>query len=187
MLRDQYLRGARHLRASDPSRPWFTDKMPLNETHLGLIGLLFPASPIVQLVRHPLDVVLSVFSNQLTHGFHCAATLESAALHFVRIAELVGSYRSEMALRHLMLRYEDVVAESELAMRRVSDFIGIEFDDRCLRFTENRRYARTASHAQVTEPLYARSHFRWRNYREQLAPIIPIMEPVIRRLGYDLE
>jgi hypothetical protein len=187
VLRDQYLRGARHLRASDPSRPWFTDKMPLNETHLGLIGLLFPASPIVQLVRHPLDVVLSVFSNQLTHGFHCAATLESAALHFVRIAELVGSYRSEMALRHLMLRYEDVVSASEVAMRRVSDFIGIDFDERCLRFTENRRYARTASHAQVTEQLYARSHFRWRNYRKQLAPIIPIMEPVIRRLGYGLD
>jgi tetratricopeptide (TPR) repeat protein len=187
VLRDQYLRGARHLRAADQSRPWFTDKMPLNETHLGLIGLLFPASPIIQLVRHPLDVVLSVFSNQLTHGFHCAATLESAALHFVRIADLVASTRAEMALRHLMLRYEDVVADAEAAMRRVSGFLGIDFDERCLRFTENRRYARTASHAQVTEQLYDRSQFRWRRYRDQLAPAIAIMEPVIARLGYGLD
>ena len=186
VLRDQYLRGARHLRASDTTRPWFTDKMPLNETHLGLIGLLFPASPIVQLVRHPLDVVLSVFSNQLTHGFHCASALETAATHFVRIADLVASYRSEMTLRHLMLRYEDVVSEPEAAMRQVSDFLGVPFEARCLRFTENRRYARTASHAQVTERLYARSQFRWRHYRAQLAPVMPILEPVIRRLGYGL-
>ncbi len=186
VLRDQYLRGARHLRAYDPSRPWFTDKMPLNETHLGLIGLVFPASPVIQLVRHPLDVVLSVFSNQLTHGYHCAAKLETAALHFARISELVMSYRAEMALRHLMLRYEDVVTEPEASIRRVSDFIGIDFDERCLRFTENRRYARTASHAQVTEPLYNRSAFRWRKYREQLQPAIQILEPTIKRLGYDI-
>jgi tetratricopeptide (TPR) repeat protein len=187
VLRDQYLRGARHLRASDPTRPWFTDKMPLNETHLGLIGLLFPASPIVQLIRHPLDVVLSVFSNQLTHGFHCAATLQSAATHFARIAELVAATRAEMALRHLMLRYEDVVSDPETAMRRLSAFIGIDYDPRCLRFTENRRYARTASHAQVTEPLYDRSQYRWRHYRSELAPIIPILEPAITRLGYGID
>jgi tetratricopeptide (TPR) repeat protein len=186
ILRDQYLRGARHLRAYDASRPWFTDKMPLNETHLGLIGLLFPASPIIQLVRHPLDVVLSVFSNQLTHGFHCAAQLETAALHFARISDLVAHYRSEMAMRQLMLRYEDLVSDPERTMRRVSDFVGLEFDERCLRFTENRRYARTASHAQVTEPLYSRSQFRWRHYREELAPAIGVLEPVIRRLGYDI-
>jgi tetratricopeptide (TPR) repeat protein len=187
VLRDQYLRGARHLRASDPARPWFTDKMPLNETHLGLIALLFPASPIIQLVRHPLDVVLSVFSNELTHGFNCAVSLQTAALHFARIADLVASYRSEMALRHLMIRYEDVVADSAGSLRRMSDFIGVEYDERCLNFTENRRYARTASHAQVTEKLYARSQFRWRRYRAQLEPVFPILEPVIQRLGYEID
>jgi hypothetical protein len=63
---------------------WFTDKMPLNETDLGLIHLLFPSSPLLHLIRHPLDVVLSVFSNMLTHGCFCAYALESAALHFSR-------------------------------------------------------------------------------------------------------
>ncbi|MGC8068978.1 sulfotransferase family protein, partial [Salmonella enterica] len=73
---------------------WFTDKMPLNETHLGLIHLLFPQSPIIHLVRHPLDVVLSVFSNGLTHGFYCAYALETAAQHYALIADLVAQYRA---------------------------------------------------------------------------------------------
>ena len=55
------------------ARDFFTDKMPLNETHLGLISLLFPNSPIIHVIRHPLDVLLSVYSNHLTHGFFCAA------------------------------------------------------------------------------------------------------------------
>ncbi len=70
MLRDLYLNEAAQMGAVNPSKRWFTDKMPLNETHLGLIHLLFPKSPIIHLVRHPLDVVLSVFTNALTHGFH---------------------------------------------------------------------------------------------------------------------
>ena len=44
--------------------------MPLNETHLGLIALMFPEAPLIHVLRHPLDVVLSVFSNHLTHGFY---------------------------------------------------------------------------------------------------------------------
>ena len=75
-LRDYYLQRARQLGALRAGAPWFTDKMPLNETHLGLIGLLFPQAPIIHVIRHPLDVVLSVFSNHLTHGFYCAYDLD---------------------------------------------------------------------------------------------------------------
>ena len=43
-LRDYYLQRARQLGATPKGAAWFTDKMPLNETHLGLIGLIFPRS-----------------------------------------------------------------------------------------------------------------------------------------------
>ncbi|OYV54197.1 MAG: hypothetical protein B7Z71_13835, partial [Acidocella sp. 21-58-7] len=73
---------------------WFTDKMPLNETHLGLIHLMFPAAPIIHLLRHPLDVVLSVYSNHLTHGLFCAAELETTAKHYALTADLIAHYRA---------------------------------------------------------------------------------------------
>jgi Sulfotransferase family len=80
---------------------WFTDKMPLNETHLGLIGLLFPHSPLLHVVRHPLDVLLAVYSNLLTHGFYCAYAFESAARPYARVTELVDHYAGEMSLKYL--------------------------------------------------------------------------------------
>ena len=46
---------------------------------------------------------------------------------------------------------------------------------RCLDFHENRRYARTASYAQVSEKLYDRSRYRYRRYLEQLALVIPML------------
>jgi hypothetical protein len=67
------------------------------------------------------------------------------------------------------------------------DFIGEVFDAQCLAFEENRRYARTASYAQVTERLYDRSRYRYRHYLKHLEPVIPMLEPVIARLGYSVD
>jgi tetratricopeptide (TPR) repeat protein len=167
--------------------PWFTDKMPLNETHLGLIALIFPDAPLIHVRRHPLDVVLSVFSNHLTHGYHCAFDLMGIARHYVLVSDLVDHYRTEMALRYLPIRYEDIVDDQEASIRRLLSFIGEPFDARCLRFQDNPRHARTASYAQVTEPLYNSSRYRYRHYRRQLAPVLEVLEPTIARLGYTVE
>jgi Flp pilus assembly protein TadD len=186
-LRDYYLQKVAQLEVVEPGATWFTDKMPLNETHLGLIALLFPASPLIHVIRHPLDVMISALSNHFTHGLFCATALETAATHYVRVMDLLAHYRNEMALRYLPVRYEDMVAKQEDTVRSVLDFIGVPFDERCLSFHENRRYARTASYAQVTEPLYDRSLYRYRHYRKHLEPVIPILRPVIERLGYTVD
>jgi tetratricopeptide (TPR) repeat protein len=187
VLRDFYFHGARQRGVIQPGKAWFTDKMPLNETHLGLIHLLFPDSPVLHLLRHPLDVVLSVYSNLLTHGFCCAYALDTAARHYLRVADLIAHYRAQLGLRYLPVRYEDVVADQEAQVRRMLAFVGLLFDPRCLSFHENRRYARTASYAQVTEKLYDRSRYRYRHYLKHLEPVVPMLEPVIARLGYTVD
>jgi tetratricopeptide (TPR) repeat protein len=186
-LRDLYLQKVRQLGVLRHGATHFTDKMPLNETHLGLIALLFPEAPLLHVLRHPLDIMVSAFSNHFTHGFHCASTLETAARHYARIAELVAHYRAEMRLRYLAIRYEDMVAEQEATVTEMLRFVGESFDPACLTFHRNSRYARTASYAQVTEPLYDHSVGRWRHYRTYLEPVIPILAPVMERLGYGLE
>jgi tetratricopeptide (TPR) repeat protein len=186
-LRDYYLQKVAQMGIITPGAAWFTDKMPLNEAQLGLIALLFPESPLIHVIRHPLDVMVSALSNHFTHGLFCATALETAATHYVRVMGLVQHYRAEMALRYLPIRYEEMVDDQEATVRAMLDFIGEPFDPGCLEFHENRRYARTASYAQVSEKLYDRSRFRYRKYRRHLEPVIPILQPVIDRLGYTVD
>jgi Tfp pilus assembly protein PilF len=186
-LRDYYLQKVRQMGVLREGAARFTDKMPLNETHLGLIALLFPEAPMIHVLRHPLDIMVSAFSNQFTHGFFCAYDLETAARHYVRVMDLVQHYRAEMTLRYLPIRYEDIVADQDANVRGMLAFIGEPFDSACLTFHHNRRYARTASYAQVTEPLYDRSVYRYRHYRTQLEPVLPILRSVIERLGYAVD
>ena len=187
LLRDIYLRNAEAGAAIEAGSAWFTDKMPLNEMHLGLIALIFPRSPLIHVLRHPLDVILSTFSHHLTHGYCCALALEAIARHYVLIMDLVEHYRAEMTLRYLPVRYEDVVQDMPGSMRRVLDFIGESFDHSCVDFHRNRRLPRTPSYAQVAEPLYDRSVFRYRHYLKHLEPVISIVAPTMQRLGYGLD
>ena len=184
ILRDTYLQKTQVRGVIKPGSSYFTDKMPLNEMHLGLISLVFPRSPLIHILRHPLDVILSVYSHHLTHGYFCAFSLETIARHYVLIMHLVHHYRAQMALRYLPVRYEDMVADMSSSVRRMLDFIGVSFDERCVNFQQNRRLPQTPSYAQVTQKLYDRSRFRFRHYRKHLEPVIPILKPVMDRLGY---
>ena len=186
-LRDYYLSRAAKSGIFKSGADWFTDKMPLNETHLGLISLLFPESPIIHVVRHPLDVLLSVYSNHLTHGFFCAAEMQTIAQHYLLIADLIEHYKENLDMRYLPVRYEDLVANQETNVRNILDFIGVAFEAKCLSFEQNTRYARTASYAQVTEKLYSRSRYRYRKYLAHLQPVLEMLGPVIDRLGYSVD
>lgn len=183
-LRDVYLALAREAGAMAPQVKYFTDKQPFNETRLGLIRLLFPESPVVHVIRHPLDVVLSNYFNELRHGH--AFDIENLAFHYAQVMQLVEQQVALPGVRTARLRYEDLLRDPEAELRRLLDFIGAPWDPRCLDFHRSGRVARTLSYAQVSQSLYTSSVGRWRHYREQLAPAIPLLAPVIERLGYTL-
>jgi len=187
-LRDYYLKKV-ELQGNiiQPGVSRFTDKMPLNETHLGFINLIFPHSPIIHLIRHPLDVVCSSYFTDFTHGFNCSYGLDTIAEHYVLVRGLMDHYLENMDINYLAIRYEDIVADVDGSVRKLLDFVGEDWDEHCLNFHENLRYARTASYAQVTEKLYTRSVNRYQNYRQHLDEVIPMLEPAILKLGYQVD
>jgi hypothetical protein len=72
----------------------------------------------------------------------------------------------------LDVQYEDVVEDLEGQTRRILDFCGLEWDPRCLDFHKTERPVRTASKAQVREPLFKTSVARWRKYEAFLGPLL---------------
>jgi hypothetical protein len=71
----------------------------------------------------------------------------------------------------LKVQYEDLVADQEAWSRRMLEFIGLEWNDQCLQFFENRRHVATPSYDQVRQPMYSHSVERWRRYERHLEPL----------------
>ena len=183
LLRDYYL-GRAEVYGITGQQPFFTDKMPLNDVFLPLIRLAFPTAAVIRMVRHPLDVAISMLSHNLTHGYGSGYAIETILTHMRAMQDLNAHYDAVFDQPPLTLRYEDFIADQEGQTRRVLGYIGVEFDPACLRFHENRRHAPTPSYAQVSQPLNDRSVGRWKHYEKHLAPYMDAIAPVIEALGY---
>lgn len=185
LFRDYYLARAEQYGLLRNGTAFFTDKMPFNEIYLPLIKMAFPNAKIVRVVRHPLDVCVSMLSNNMTHGFHCGYRIEDIAHHLAAVHELVEHYARELELHEFVLRYETLVADQEGQTRHLLDYLGLPFETACLQFHENRRYAPTPSYAQVTEKLNDRSIGRHRHYAKQLEPYVPRLQKMMATYGYE--
>jgi hypothetical protein len=90
---------------------------------------------------------------------------------YAQYDRLMAHWKSVLELPILDVQYEDVVADPQGQARRMVEFIGLPWDDRCLRFHETKRPVATASGQQVKVPIYTRSVGRWRNYQRHLGPL----------------
>ena len=89
---------------------------------------------------------------------------------------LMEHWRRVLPVPLLEVDYETMVAEQEIQSRRLIDWLGLDWDPRCLSFHETERLVRTASVTQVRQPIYKRSVARWRHYEPMLAPLLTTLD-----------
>jgi hypothetical protein len=97
--------------------------------------------------------------------------LEGLGHHYWLYDQLMRHWRECLPIPMLELRYEDLIADLDAKAHEIVDFLGLDWDSRCLRFHETERAVLTASTWQVRTPLYASSVGRWRNYERHLGPL----------------
>lgn len=184
---DYYLGRVNEQRIVEPGFTYFTDKMPHNLLWLGLISLIFPTAPIIHITRHPMDACLSTFMANFTRGHHYTTSMESIATHYAQIMDLAEHYKHELDMNYLQIRYEDILDNLEGKVREVLEFVGLPWEEACLKFHESKRISKTASYAQVTQKLYTSSRYRYKNYYKHLEPLEPILRETMQWFGYTFE
>ncbi|HVC28395.1 MAG TPA: sulfotransferase [Gammaproteobacteria bacterium] len=155
-----------------PDAVRITDKLPGNMALVGLIHIAFPSAKIIHCVRDPLDTCVSCFSKLFTTGHAFSYELGELGRFYRLYEELMQHWHTLLPTgRMLEVRYENVIMDFENQARRLVDFCGLPWDEACLRFHEHRRTVKTASLAQVRQPIYASSVGRWRRYAQYLEPL----------------
>jgi len=172
-FRQAAARYSRYLDEIAPGALRVTNKLPGNMVFVGLIRLLYPRARIIHTVRDPLDTCLSCFCKLFTTGHPFSYELGELGRFHRLYQELMAGWRRLLPAGGMLeLGYEELVKDFEGSARRLVEYCGLPWDDACLSFHTTARPVRTASLAQVRQPIYASSVGRWRRYEKELAPLM---------------
>lgn len=156
-----------------------TDKHPLNFWSVGLIRSLFPSAPIINLVRSPVDVCLSILRVRFFGEYDFANEINSVAHYYAAYERMMAHWRSVFGDTMYDVNYEKLVAEPETETRKLLNYCGLDWEDACLAFHKTKRDVITHSAAQVREPLNKRGVERRQKYGDALKPL----EDALARFG----
>jgi tetratricopeptide (TPR) repeat protein len=163
----------RVLEGIDPTAPRVTDKAPFNYVAIGVIRQLFPHAAIVHCRRDPIDICLSIYTNDFSVGFEFASDRGDLVHYYRQYERMMAHWREVIpAERFFELDYEDLVADPEPVTRRLLAACGLSWNDACLSpHLNDRKRITTASIWQARQPIYRTSTQRWRRYEPWLGEL----------------
>ncbi|MGI4794928.1 MAG: sulfotransferase [Janthinobacterium lividum] len=160
------------LHALAPQAARILDKMPDNVFQLGFIATLLPGARIICCTRDLRDVGASIFQHRFIGHHPYAHDLADLGWYMAMHRRLLAHWRTSLSAPMLTLDHAEWLDDFDITLRRVLDFLDLPYDPACERFFEKDRRIGSASRAQVRRPINSTGVGRWRDYAEQLAPML---------------
>jgi tetratricopeptide (TPR) repeat protein len=172
------------------AKPRFTDKLPNNFSHVGLIHLILPNAKVINARRHPFDSCLGAYKQLFGKGQHFTYDMSELADYYRKYHETMQHWHRVLPGKVLDVHYEETVTDLEAQVRRILEHCGLPFEEGCVRFHETDRAVKTASSEQVRQPIYTRALGYWRHYdrhlgvwKDELADILDELPASVRDAG----
>ena len=176
-LGNGYLARARHHRKT--ARPYFIDKLPNNWENLGLILSILPNAKIIDARRHPMACGFSNFKQLYARGQEFSYSLDWMGRYYADYVRMMRHFDEILPGRIHRVIHEQLIETPEGEIRRLLDYIGVPFEEACLRFYETERPVRTPSAGQVRQPLNRKGMEQWLNFEPWLGELKEALGPVL--------
>lgn len=151
--------------------PFFTDKLPNNFRHIGLIKMILPNAKIIDARREPIACCFSGFKQLFAQGQAYTYGLREIGQYYRDYVRLMDHWDQVLPGQILRVQYEDVIADLEMQVSRLLTFCGLEMQTACLEFHKTDRPVSTPSSEQVRQPIYQQGLNQWREFDELLGPL----------------
>ena len=148
--RGSYLRQARQYGAG--GAPFFTDKQPSNFLSVGLIRQLFPAAPVIHIQRDAMETGFSIYRRNFTKQWPFTNDQKDIADYYRSHVDMMTHWKRAYPQKTAYVQYEGLVRSFETEMRRLIEYSGLVWDERCLKYYEQDRSVITFSATQVRKP-----------------------------------
>jgi tetratricopeptide (TPR) repeat protein len=162
------------------SRPFFVDKMPNNWLFTGFIRLILPNAKIIDVRRHPMDCGFSNYREFFARGQSYSSDLTHIARFYGDYVRLMRHFDQVQPGKVHRVNYERLVENPEQQLRSLFEYLDLPFEPQVLQFHQTQRGVRTASAAQVRQPLNRKGIGQWRRYADWLGPLEDALGPVLQ-------
>jgi hypothetical protein len=165
------------------ARGWKPGARPVDKTlesflHVGMIHLMFPRAVILHSVRDPVDTGLACYRQLFGQGNETLYDLGQIGAEYVGYRAVMDHWRAVLPGRVIDVSHEALVEDPGRQIRwLVTEACGLDWDPACLNFHRTNRPVRTASVAQVRQPIFTSSLQRWRRYERHLGPLFEALGP----------
>ena len=143
-----------------------TDKMPQNFRYIGLLAAAFPEAKIIHVKRNPAAVCWSNYKQYFVSKNigYCYAIDDVISYHKL-YENLMDFWTNTLSNRIYKLDYELLTVNQESETRQLIEYLGLDWDEKCLSPQNNMRSVATASNVQVRKKVYRGSSEQWRKYQ----------------------
>jgi tetratricopeptide (TPR) repeat protein len=142
-----------------------TDKMPQNFRFIGLITAAFPEAKIVHVKRNPAAVCWANYKQYfISKNIGFCYSLEDVAKYHMLYENLMEFWESSLSQKIYQLNYELLVESQESETKKLIDYLGLDWDEKCLSPEKNKRSVATASNIQIRKKVYQGSSQQWKKY-----------------------
>ena len=165
------------------------DKNPALNPAIPAVVRIFPEAKFLVAIRDPRDVCLSCFMQPLDINIVSSAylSLEGTVAQYASVMGFWRAMQPRLKNPAIEIRYEKFVNDLESVSRCVLNFLGVDWDERVLRFNEHARnkIVRSPTSMDVTRPIFKTAIGRWHNYQKYLEPCLEKLEPFSKAFGYE--
>ena len=143
-----------------------TDKMPQNFRYIGLLAAAFPEAKIIHVKRNPAAVCWANYKQYFVSKNigYCYAIDDVISYHKL-YENLMDFWTNTLSNRIYKLDYELLTVNQESETRQLIEYLGLDWDEKCLSPQNNMRSLATASNVQVRKKVYRGSSEQWRKYQ----------------------
>ena len=178
---EQYIRDTQiHREDAD----FFTDKMPNNFRHIGLIQKILPNAKIIDARRHPLACCFSAYKQLFAEGQEFSYDLSDIAQYYRDYHQLMEHWDQVLPGKIMRVHYEAVVDDLETQVRRILEFCNLPFEPECLAFHKTERQVRTASSEQVRQPVNRKGLDQWQHFAAPLSGLKEQLKDLVNDYPY---
>lgn len=188
-LRQQYWQRTAALLGQPIGERMLLDKNPGLSYLLPVICRVFPEIKVLFALRDPRDVVVSCYMQRLPMNAIALnyLSLEATAAKYADVMHYWLKIRPLLACQWQEVRYEDTVADLPQQATRVLKFLDLPWQENVVEFHTHAQSKRVRSPTfeAVTRPLYRHAMGRWRNYAKYMEPVLEMLQPYVKALGYE--